>query len=192
MQEFLEETDIIDYSNHAIQKLARELSLHMNDDTQIAKNCFIYVRDHIRHSGDYNDTTLTCKASDVLKYQTGLCYAKSHLLAALLRANNIPTGFCYQRLHYTKGDERYCLHGFNAIYLESYGWYRVDARGNKEGINAQFTPPIQSLAFQPEDDETTFEEIFSKPLDIIVKVLEEHDTFDQVVDKLPDIEPNAL
>jgi len=36
---------------------------------------------------------VTCKASDVLIYGTGYCYAKSHLLAALLRANAIPAGF---------------------------------------------------------------------------------------------------
>ena len=26
----------------------------------------------------------------------------------------------------------YCLHGLNAIYLKEFGWYKVDARGNRE------------------------------------------------------------
>lgn len=28
----------------------------------------------------------------------GICFAKSHLLAALLRCKSIPAGFCYQKL----------------------------------------------------------------------------------------------
>jgi transglutaminase-like putative cysteine protease len=35
----------------------------------------------------------------------------------------------------------FCLHGLNAVYLEDFGWYRIDARGNKTGVAAQFTPP---------------------------------------------------
>jgi len=67
----------------------------------------------------------------VLKYKTGYCYAKSHLLAALLRANNIPAGLCYQRLTIENDMLPYCLPALNAVYLPKYGWYRIDARGNK-------------------------------------------------------------
>jgi hypothetical protein len=28
-------------------------------------------------------------------------------------------------------------------FLKNHGWYRIDARGNKEGVNAQFSPPPQ-------------------------------------------------
>ena len=119
MTKYLEETNIINYSNQNIRDLAKELSQNCKNDIEIAKSCFLFVRDNIRHTGDYKDDITTCKASDVLKYKTGWCYAKSHLLAALLRANNIPTGFYYQRLscsEYKK--DIYCLHGLNAIYLK--------------------------------------------------------------------------
>lgn len=187
MKEFLEESSIVDYSHPSIQKLAKELSSELQEDLQIAKICFEYVRDKIHHTADYNDTILTCKASDVLKYKTGLCYAKSNLLTALLRANNIPTGFCYQRLHYSKENPKYCLHGLNAIYLEDYGWYKVDARGNKEGIDAQFTPPIESLAFQLEQDETSLDEILPEPLKIVTETLQKYKTFQEIKDNLPDM-----
>ena len=36
----------------------------------------------------------------------------------------------------------FCLHGFNALYLPDYYWYRVEARGNKPGVDAEFCPPI--------------------------------------------------
>ena len=98
MDKYLENTEIIDYKNSAVAKLAKTLANGCSSDIDIAKKCFLYVRDNIRHSGDSKDNITTCKVSDVLKYKTGWCYAKSHLLAALLRANGIPAGFGYQRL----------------------------------------------------------------------------------------------
>ena len=35
----------------------------------------------------------------------------------------------------------YSLHGLNAVHLPDFGWYRIDARGNRTGIHAQFDPP---------------------------------------------------
>jgi transglutaminase-like putative cysteine protease len=67
----------------------------------------------------------------------------------------------------------YCLHGLNAIYLDSYGWYRVDPRGNKPGVHAQFTPPIEQLAYSTVvEGEKDLPEIWAEPLSIIVQALE--------------------
>jgi transglutaminase-like putative cysteine protease len=189
MIHYLEETTIIDYSNKEIQKLAISLSTNCKTDIEIAKNCFKYVRDHIEHSGDYKNNITTCKASDVLKYKTGWCYAKSHLLASLLRANNIPTGFCYQRLSCGEyKDDIYCLHGLNAIYLKDYGWYKVDARGNKEGVNAQFNPPIEKLAFELGENEFDLPKIYKEPLSVVIQTLERYKTYKDMINNLPDIE----
>lgn len=98
MHRYLNETEIVDFSNQKVSTHAKELAQCCVDDVAVAKNCFLYVRDEIRHSGDHKDTITTCKASEVLEHKTGWCYAKAILLAALLRANNIPTAFCYQRL----------------------------------------------------------------------------------------------
>lgn len=188
IDEYLEITETIDFLNPRIQKLAKELSKACKSDEEIAKNIFEYVRDEIRHIGDYKLNIQACKASEVLNHKAGWCYAKSHLLAALLRANAIPTGFCYQRLscsEYKK--DIYCLHGLNAIYLDDYGWYKVDARGNKEGIDAQFNPPNEKLAFKLEENELDLEEIFAEPLDEIVEYLETNfDSYDEMVEKFPD------
>ena len=96
-------------------------------------------------AGKTNPVTL--KASEVLQHGTGFCYAKSHLLAALLRANGIPAGLCYQRLSVNDTGAPWCLHGLNAVFLEDIGWYRCDARGNRPGVTAAFTPPVERLAF---------------------------------------------
>ncbi len=189
MTTFLKETEIIDYSNQEIQKLAKTLSANCKTDKEIAKNCFEYVRDNINHSGDYKDNITTCKASKVLRYKTGWCYAKSHLLAALLRANHIPTGFCYQRLscsEYKK--DIYCLHGLNAIYLKDFGWYRVDARGNKKGVDAKFNPPVERLAFELEKGEFNLPEIYAEPLKVVIEALEKFKTYDEMINNFPNID----
>jgi ribosomal protein S18 acetylase RimI-like enzyme len=184
LDNFLKESEIIDFSNPNIQKLSSELSKDCKNDVEIAKNCFLYVRDNINHSGDYKDDITTCKASDVLQHKTGWCYAKSHLLAALLRANGIPTGFCYQRL---KNKEIYSLHGLNAIYLKDFGWYRVDARGNKKGVNAQFTPPFEKLAFELCENEFDLPDIYENPLDIVVEKLMKNKTYNEIINDFPDV-----
>ena len=123
----------------------------------------------------------------MLEHGTGYCYAKSHLLAALLRANGIPTGLCYQRLTITD-QPPFCLHGLNAVYLKDHGWYRVDPRGNKEGINAEFTPPVERLAFPiVTEGEADLPEIWANPLPNVLDVLTTYNDFLDVANNLPDV-----
>lgn len=188
IQEYLQLSEVIDWQHPEIQHLAKKLSRGKQTSVAIAKTCFEWVRDNIFHSVDYKMNPVTCKASDVLRYKTGYCYAKSHLLAALLRANGIPTGFCYQRLSIDNRGEPYCLHGLNAIYLPKIGWYRVDPRGNQAGINAQFIPPQEQLAFQIQfAEEIDFPAILSEPLPIVIETLKVHQTWKDVLHDLPDI-----
>ena len=187
MKEYLLETEIIDFSKPRVNLLAQDLAKDCHTDEELAKRCFEYVRDEINHSGDHKDDITTCKASEVLEYKTGWCYAKSHLLAALLRANGIPTGFCYQRLscsEYKK--DIFCLHGLNAIYLKGFGWYKVDPRGNKEGVNAQFNPPYETLAFELGEDEFDLDKIYAEPLDVVVQVLQKCITYEEMLNNFPD------
>jgi len=86
MQQYLQATEIINWQRPALLVKAQELAAGLNDKTEIARRCFEFVRDQIRHSWDYRQNPVTCVASEVLLQGTGYCYAKSHLLAALLRA----------------------------------------------------------------------------------------------------------
>ncbi len=188
MKKYLKPSLYIDWESSEISALAESLSAGLSVEEDIAKNCFEWVRDNIKHSADYKLNPVTCKASEVLKYKTGYCYAKSHLLAALLRANGIPTGLCYQRLSVDDGAP-YCLHGLNAVFLKNHGWYRIDARGNRKGINAQFSPPHEKLAFPINlKNEADLPEIWHEPLSVIVSVLEKCETYAEVYNNLPDIE----
>lgn len=189
MQRYLSSSEYIDFEAPEVQALARHLATEAASETELVRLAFEFVRDEIRHSVDFKLNPVTCKASDVLRHKTGYCYAKSHLLAALLRANGIPTGLCYQRLSIAGGDAPYCLHGLNAVYLKEWGWYRVDARGNKPGVNAQFQPPREALAFPiVAPAERDLPEIWSEPLPVVVDALSRYDTYEQVLANLPDIE----
>lgn len=189
MQNYLQHSDIINWQHPVILAKAAELAAGLSDKTEIARRCFTFVRDQIRHSWDYRQNPVTCTASDVLEYGTGYCYAKSHLLAALLRANGIPAGLCYQRLSAGDSGPPYCLHGLNAVWLEEYGWYRIDARGNKPGVDAQFCPPVERLAFQfHAPDEVDLPEIWPEPLAVVVQVLAGCATVEEVYENLPDVE----
>ena len=188
LEGYLQSSFVIDFEHPSILAKAKELKGEAKSDVEIAKSCFTFVRDHIRHTGDHQDAIITCKASDVLAYQTGWCYAKSHLLAALCRANGIPTGFCYQRVSLPSDQgELYFVHGLNALYLKDFGWYRVDARGNKKGVNAAFSPPLEQLAFKVKaSHEIDFQEILSEPLSIIITALQTYSSFEESLKHLPD------
>jgi transglutaminase-like putative cysteine protease len=186
---YLANSEYIDWQHPLVSAKVLELAKNCPNDEAVAKRCFEFVRDSIKHSWDYRLNPVTCKASDVLIHNTGYCYAKSHLLAALLRANAIPAGLCYQRLTIANDAPHYCLHGLNAVYLKQYDWYRMDARGNKAGVNAEFCPPLEKLAFPIVDPlERDFPEIWAEPLPIVVTALTQYKTVEKVIENLPDIE----
>ncbi|KFN38753.1 MAG: Cro/Cl family transcriptional regulator [Sulfuricurvum sp. MLSB] len=188
MEHFLESSDIIDFDHHAVAVKAQELSEGCDGDAQIVKRCFEFVRDEIRHTGDAGEGITTLSASEVLEQGQGWCYAKSHLLAALLRANGIPTALCYQRLSINDdGKFPFSLHGLNAVYLKEYGWYWIDPRGNKAGINAQFDPPYERLAFELGENEYDLPELYSEPLDVVIKALQTYKTYTEMVGNFPDL-----
>jgi len=188
MNRYLEATEYIDWENPAILAQAKILAEGSASHEETTRKCFEFVRDEIKHSWDYKLNPVTYKASDVLCYGTGYCYAKSHLLAALLRANNIPAGLCYQRLTITDVPP-FSLHGLNAVYLNQFGWYRLDARGNKQGVSAEFCPPTEKLAFPiATRGEADLPEIWAEPLPVVIQALKQYKTVQEVANNLPDIE----
>lgn len=149
IEEYLQEDDVVDYGNKKVKQLADALYQETRDEAEYIEKAYEYVRDHIAHSADANENAITCSASEVLEAGHGICFAKSHLLAALLRYKSIPAGFCYQKL--ILDDETAPIliyHGFNGVYVkEFHKWIRLDARGNKESVNAQFSLEKEQLAF---------------------------------------------
>ena len=147
---YLASTDCIDYNHPLVQEKVIELREKAESSLDYIKKAYEFVRDEIPHSWDIEATAVSRKASDVLKNNTGICWTKSCLLAALLRANGIPSGISYQLLTRAEEDnsEGYIIHALNTVYIEELDkWIRLDARGNKENVNAQFSLDEEKLAF---------------------------------------------
>lgn len=183
LNKYLEPSRVVDYNNPEIQLKARELA---GDHGQIetAKALYHFVRDEIGHSLDIGSGQVNCRASEVLKEGHGLCFAKSNLLAALLRFTEIPAGFCYQTLTHEDG---FVLHGLNAVYLDGK-WFRLDARGNRADVEAHFSMYPESLAFYPTGEgEKDYPQIFSQPDERILKIMGESKSPDEIMKTLPSV-----
>jgi hypothetical protein len=62
------------------------------------------------------------------------------------------------------------------------------SRGNKLGVNAQFTPPQEQLAFSIKlPEEADFPAILAEPLALVVAALRRMTTWDEMLLRLPDI-----
>lgn len=189
LSEYLVSDTVIDWQTPEVRAKAAELTQPLLDEVAKARCLYEWVRDAIPHTHDAGLDVVTCTASEVLRYGTGTCFAKSHLLAALLRAVGIPAGFCYQVLRLDPPfDNEPVLHGFNAIYLTTLDrWIRVDSRGNTNGINAQFSIDNEQLAFamDPRADEFIYEAIFAAPVASVVERLKRYDSLGELWLDLP-------
>ena len=184
---FLRWSDAIDWLRPEILTVARDLSDGVDDPVEVARRCFEWVRDRIAHTMDRGDEVVTYRASEVLREGTGFCFAKSHLLVALLRANGLRAGLAYQRLALDSEPHAFCLHGLVAVDLPGYGWYRVDPRGNKTGVDARFTPPREQLAFPlSQTGEVAFPKVYPAPVGPVVRALELHRSATVLAACLPD------
>ena len=165
----------MDFHHPAIQPKASELFAECATEDDCVSRAFEFVCNDIPHSADIHSRCVTRSASEVLLRREGICYAKSMLLAALLRAREIPCGFCYQQLR-LDGTTATALviRALNAVYLGSgQEWRRIDARGNTNGIHARFVPGEAHLAFlvHPEFGETNDPMIYAAPHPTILKTL---------------------
>ena len=85
---YLKEDDVIDFNKSIITHLADKLYKISDSEISYIKYVYEFVRDNISHSADINEDVITCSASEALTARHGICFAKSHLLAALLRSSN--------------------------------------------------------------------------------------------------------
>lgn len=149
-KDYLSETECIDYNNPIIQEKVNELKLNSDSQLKYIENAYRFVRDEISHSWDIKSEVVSRKASEVLMNRTGICWTKSSLLAAFLRANGIPSGISYQFLTRAddNADDGYIIHALNTVFISELNkWIRLDARGNKENVYADFCLDEEKLAF---------------------------------------------
>src|SRR5699024_7176772 len=151
-----------------------------------AKIAFEFTRDQIQHSfDDQSCTRVTISAEEAMEKKEGICFAKAHLLATLLRGMGIPTGFCYQLKNNPKAG--YVLHGLNAVYFEDTGWRRIDPRGNKAGIDSQFSLNFEKLAY-PIDvskGEIDYPNVFVAPVPKVITAMQKSKNVEDLFYKRP-------
>jgi len=161
---YLAADEVIDHHHPLVRRTASRLARDAEDSYAYARLAFEFVRDTIPHSQDSGDPRVTWRASDVLEQGTGICYAKSHALAALLRAEDIPTALCYQKFD--------VVHGLVAVRFNG-AWHRQDPRGNKPGVDAQFSLDGERLAWvpDPESNEVDYPVLYAEPHPAVLSVL---------------------
>ncbi|MEW1645330.1 transglutaminase domain-containing protein [Streptomyces sp. NPDC091219] len=161
---YLAADEVIDHDHPRVRETAARLARDAADSYGYARLAFEFVRDAIPHSQDSGDPRVTWRASDVLEQGTGICYAKAHALAALLRAEDIPTAFCYQKFD--------VVHGLVAVRFNG-AWHRQDPRGNKPGVDAQFSLDRERLAFvpDPEFNEMDYPVLYAEPHPAVLSAL---------------------
>ncbi|MGW6572306.1 transglutaminase-like domain-containing protein [Streptomyces sp. NPDC054945] len=172
---YLASSEAIDHWHPVVQEISDTLWSSSGDAYSYAEAAFEFVRDTIPHSGDSGDPRVAWRASDVLTTRNGICYAKAHALVALLRAQGIPGGLCYQRLADDDGTNP-VVHGLVALRLPgSTRWSRLDPRGNKPGVDARFDLDQERLAFpvRPELGEIDYPELHAAPHPAALKALQE-------------------
>lgn len=181
---------IVQFHTPLIQNQIKNFEQKTNSLTEKVKIAFEFVRDKISHSFDTHSEVITITAEDTLAKKEGICFAKSHLLATLLRGMNIPAGFCYQRvLKNGTIKSGYALHGLNAVYIKEYGWFRLDPRGNKAGIDSQFSIEVEKLAYpiRTELGEIDYPNVFTTPLKSVIKAMENSKNCSILFNKRPEI-----
>lgn len=194
LADYLEETELVDYSTGLICQKAALLFDSCKTDTDKINAAYEFVRDRIHHSADINGRRVTKTASEVLLYGEGMCYAKTLLLAALLRSRGIHTGFCYQRLAKDSAEVKgYDIHALNAVYIaDKKAWVRIDARGNTDGRNARFysdDPLREQLAYTARSNvgEIEYPGIYARhPEQILYSLLHCKNCQEMIASYLPD------
>ncbi|MFI6894665.1 transglutaminase domain-containing protein [Streptomyces sp. NPDC050256] len=170
---YLAADDAIDHEHPLVRDTATRLRSETTDAYSYAEAAYCFVRDTVPHSVDSGDLRVAWRASDVLATRNGICHAKAHALAALLRAEGIPAALCYQGLVEDDGEPG-VIHGLIALRLPGRDrWYRQDPRGNKPGVDAQFSLEEERLAWpvRPELGEVDYPTLYAAPHPAVLRGL---------------------
>lgn len=184
LEAYLTADEIIDYNDTRIAKLAGELYQKSGSEAEYIQLAFEYVRDNILHSTSICSDILTCSASEVLEAQHGICFARSHLFAALLRNKSVPAGFCYQKIILDDDTAPVLVyHGLSGVYIKELDkWIRLDT-----GVTLQFSLEDENLVRQlrPEKGEEDCFIVYPDPDLKIVEKFRKYKTRTQLWEDLP-------
>jgi len=126
---YLEPGRFIDSNSAIVVQFSKSVVAHETTAKNKAIKLYYAVRDKIRYNPYRIDMSKTAmKASSILKKKSGYCVQKAVLLAALARAEGIPSrlGFADVKNHLTTKrlkelmkSDIYLYHGYTELYLEN-------------------------------------------------------------------------
>lgn len=175
IQDYLNPCKYIDSDDSFIQEKAADLAAVSSGKSELIENTYHFVQNQIIHSYFTADKKITLTASEALREGSGICFSKANLLAALLRANDIPTGICYQRFNFLDGGEqKYSIHALNAVYLGGIiKWIRLDTRSTQLTVNNEVALDKMMFNLSTRDEtDIDFDQIYCEPAPMIMEKLE--------------------
>jgi len=187
LKAYLQNIEPAGFSSSLVLELSKTFTTGYSGAKEKACAIYEWVRDKYPHTFDIGANEVSVTAEDVIRNGHGICYAKSNLLATLMRCAGIPAGFCYQLIILDDETRPYLIiHALNAIYIESK-WIRLDARGNKNGVNAQFSLYEEKLAFPVRQNlgEKMYDTIYYEPNQKTIDALRNSKTAQQLFENLP-------
>ena len=90
-QAYLQESPLCNFSDESIQNLKKQLTGNLTESEKIANKVYDYLRTHIYYEFDLWPVS----ASETDRKKTGMCFNKSNLMIALLRACKIPALYSF-------------------------------------------------------------------------------------------------
>jgi hypothetical protein len=125
-----------------------------------------------------------------IDFSSSLIIEKANQLFDQINIDVEKAEIAYKFQHLTLADDDsigYCVHCYNAIYINNR-WIKVDARGNTNGRNAQFSLDIPILAFHNRQNYNEFfwPGIYANPHQDIMQMLDKATCLQDVLDNIPD------
>lgn len=179
LDRYLEDTIVVDWQSPAVLEKARTLTEGQDAEAERVRALHAFVRDEISDSLAIETEALPCSASAVLRAGTGLSYARSHLLVALLRSRGTPAGFAYQLLCLPPLEGRPRLVGSAAAWVAARDRFVVVDPA--AGMPGEF-----GRVPDPDLGEQTYPMVFARPLKTVVDLIDYADNLGQVRNHLPD------
>lgn len=91
---------------------------------------------------------------------------------------------------FNASEKIYCIHALNAVFIKAINcWIRIDARGNKPGIQTDFSINKELLAYFTDENigEKDYSVIYTKPhIKIVTTLKENNNALNMVKYHLPD------
>jgi transglutaminase-like putative cysteine protease len=186
MDEFLRPTPFMDFDTPAVARVAKEIvnGYDPSEKASMATKLFYFVRDKIPYRVLWGlPTRKYLKASETLARGYGFCIPKAILLAALARANGIPSRLHFadiinhlasENLQKAMGSKLFVFHGYAELFLdgawlkvnpafdlaltETKGYFPVEFNGTRDAVFQQ-TDKLGNPHFEYVKDRGTYADV---------------------------------